>query len=70
MSPHRKQSERVDPDALLRKADQSLRETKAKQPHVNFLTAWLNGRSEQNGFGEDFDYTLSTPRRRHDPRHA
>ena len=70
MSPHRKQSERVDPDALLLKANESLRKTKARQPKVNFLVSWLDKRSEDNGFGEDFGFVLDNPRSANDPRLA
>lgn len=50
--------DRIDPDELSRKADNSLRETRSKQGHVNMLTGWLKGRENQNGFGEDFEISL------------
>lgn len=49
---------RVDPEALERKADASLRSTAEKQERVNYLTTWLQNRENKNGFGEDFEYTL------------
>lgn len=53
-----------DPDALIRKAEASLRQTRNQQPHVDRMTSWLENRNIQNGFGEDFEYTLR-PKRRH-----
>lgn len=58
-----KHESRIDPDALTLKAEQSLRETEKKQPHVNAITSWLRRRDGQNGFGEDFEYTLRPKRR-------
>lgn len=58
----RKQQPRVDPDELAMKAERSLNATEAKQEHVDKLTGWLDKRKNQNGFGEDFEYTLK-PRR-------
>lgn len=58
----KKKEPRVDPDELSKKAEQSLRETSKNQEHVNYLTTWLERRQNQNGFGEDFEYTLR-PRR-------
>lgn len=57
-------SNRSDPDALVRKAEASLRQTESQQPHVDRITMWLRNRDNQNGFGEDFEYTLR-PKRRH-----
>lgn len=54
----------TDPDALIRKAEASLRQTESQQPHVDRITSWLKHRESQNGFGEDFEYTLR-PKRRH-----
>ena len=53
---------RVDPNEILRLAEESITETREKQPHVNALTSYLNNRTGQNGFGEDFEITL-IPRR-------
>lgn len=58
----RKRSERVDPAELARTAEISLSETRTRQKHVNALTSYLNNRTGQNGFGEDFEITL-IPRR-------
>lgn len=49
---------RINPEELTRKADESLRETKELQPKVNSITSYLERRKNQNGFGEDFEYTL------------
>lgn len=34
-----------------------------QQPDVNRLVAWLTARTNQNGFGDDFEWTLVVPRR-------
>jgi hypothetical protein len=57
-----KRTPRVDPEELARTAEESLRETRGQQAHVNALTSYLNDRQGQNGFGEDFGITL-IPRR-------
>ena len=57
-------SKRSDPEALIRKAEASLRQTESQQPHVDRITSWLKRRESQNGFGEDFEYTLR-PKRLH-----
>lgn len=49
---------RVDPEQLSAQADKSLQETSERQPHVNALSSWLASRKDQNGFGEDFEFTL------------
>ncbi len=56
-------SKRSDPEALIRKAEASLRQTESQQPHVDRITSWLKLRESQNGFGEDFEYTLRPKRR-------
>lgn len=53
---------RVDPVELAEAAEESLKETRNQQAHVNALTSYLNNRTGQNGFGEDFEITL-IPRR-------
>lgn len=53
---------RVDPVELARVAEESLAETRSRQPHVNALTSFLKDREDRNGFGEDFEITL-IPRR-------
>lgn len=57
-----KRKARVDPEELNRLAEESLAETRGQQAHVNALTSYLNVRTGQNGFGEDFEITLN-PRR-------
>lgn len=61
MSPKwlKKRAPRVDPDEMSRVAEESLRETRNQQAHVNALTSYLNNRRGQNGFGEDFEITLN-----------
>lgn len=58
----KKRKPRVDPDVMSRVAEDSLAETQSQQAHVNALTSYLNNRTGQNGFGEDFEITL-IPRR-------
>lgn len=60
----KKDTHRVDPDELIRKADKSIYETAHKQAHVTALATWLERRNNQNGFGEDFEYTLRPKRRK------
>lgn len=36
---------------------------RAQEPRVNALVAWLTERKLNNGFGEDFEWTLANPRR-------
>lgn len=55
---HKRYTDRVDPEELQRKAEESLRITRSQQARVNYITAWLNNRKNQNGFGEDFELTL------------
>ena len=57
-------SERPDPNDLIKQAEESLRKTESQQPYVDRITSWLKNRENQNGFGEDFEYTLR-PKRRH-----
>ena len=57
-----KRTPRVDPAEMNRVAEESLAETRDRQAHVNALTSFLAYRKDQNGFGEDFEITL-TPRR-------
>lgn len=33
-----------------------------QQPRVNAVVAWLEARKLQNGFGDDFEWTLAHPR--------
>lgn len=56
----RNRKDRLDPVALSRQAQQSIRETDAKQPRVNAINSYLRERHNKNGFGEDFEYTLRT----------
>lgn len=59
----KKRTPRIDPDELGRQAKESLKATRAQQPHVNALTSYLERRKGQNGFGEDFEITFLVPRR-------
>lgn len=58
----KKRSSRVDPQEISRVAKESLAETRSQQDKVNHITAYLDNRKNQNGFGEDFEFTLR-PRR-------
>lgn len=60
----RKKPTRPNPDDMIRKAEESLRQTESQQPLVDKITNWLKNREDQNGFGDDFEYTLR-PKRRH-----
>lgn len=53
-----KRTSHINPEELTRKAEESLKQTQAQQPKVNALTTYLENRKNQNGFGEDFEYTL------------
>lgn len=55
---------RINPEDLTRKADESLQETKKQQARVNVIVGYLERRKNQNGFGDDFEYTLK-PRGAH-----
>lgn len=59
---------RIDPDELERKATDSLAKVQSQQPRVNALTSYLAERKDRNGFGNDFEITLLTPRPRGDLR--
>lgn len=54
----RKRESEIDPDTVTQQALTSLAKTREQQPKVNALTSWLNTRHNQNGFGDDFEYTL------------
>lgn len=55
---------RSNPEELIQQAEATLRRVESQQPHVDRITSWLKTREDQNGFGEDFEYTLR-PKRRH-----
>jgi hypothetical protein len=55
-----KNPSRIDPAELERVATDSLDKVRKQQPRVNALTSYLERRKNQNGFGEDFEYTLRT----------
>lgn len=42
----------------------SQRQVEENRPRVRQLSAWLEARKISNGFGEDFEWTLATPRNR------
>jgi hypothetical protein len=50
--------DRVDPDAVIAKAEASMKKVDDQQEHVNFINNWLVNRKDQNGLGEDFEWTL------------
>lgn len=49
---------RVDTAAAERQADAAVQRITDQQPRVDALTSWLERRKNQNGFGDDFEYTL------------
>lgn len=49
---------KVDPEELMRKAEDSIAHVEGQQDHVNALTSYLIWRTGDNGFGQDFEYTL------------
>ena len=55
--------ERPNPEDLIEQAEESLRKTEGQQAYVDRITTWLKTRENQNGFGEDFEYTLRPKRR-------
>lgn len=48
--------------SLHARANEAAEQLKQQKPRVNNITSWLENRKDQNGFGEDFEYTLR-PRR-------
>lgn len=58
MKMFRRREPRVDTDAILLQAEESIKKTEEQAPHVNALTTWLNNRNGKNGFGEDFEISL------------
>lgn len=59
MSAHRIQRNgRVDSKELMAYAVAARAHIREQEPHVNWLTGWLNVRKAENGFGDDFEITL------------
>lgn len=58
MALQKKPSRRVENQKIRESAYTAARQLKAQEPHVNFIASWLIKRRHQNGFGEDFEYTL------------
>lgn len=54
----KRRAPRVDPDELDAQSEAAIRRVADQQPHVNTLTAYLERRKNQNGFGDDFEYSL------------
>lgn len=54
----KRRSKKVDPDALMIKAEMSLKTTTGNQERINALTAYLESRKDQNHFGDEFEITL------------
>jgi hypothetical protein len=52
---------KVDPDELCAQAEAATTQLLEQQEQVNAVTGYLERRKMQNGFGHDFEYTL-TPR--------
>jgi hypothetical protein len=51
-------TQKPKPKEIRRSAYEAARELKQQEPKVNAITNWLERRHRQNGFGEDFEYTL------------
>lgn len=56
-----RKKQRVDPAELNAQADAATTQLLEQQERVNAVTSYLERRKLQNGFGTDFEYTL-TPR--------
>jgi hypothetical protein len=60
----RRQSKvRVDPHELNRQSEEINEKLRTEGPRMNAIAAWLAWRTDKNGFGEDFDITILTPRK-------
>ena len=53
---------KADQNELLVRANKAADQLEKQKPKVNNISNWLEHRKDQNGFGEDFEYTLR-PRR-------
>jgi hypothetical protein len=49
---------KVDPAELDKQTAEVLEKLDREGPHMNALAAYLERRKNQNGFGDDFEYTL------------
>jgi len=54
-----KKKPRIDPAVLEAQAEAATSQLAAQQDQVNTLTSYLERRKLQNGFGHDFEYTLT-----------
>ena len=55
----KKRTPRVDPAELAAQAEAALEQLRAQQPRVNAITVYLERRKHVNGFGTDFEWTLT-----------
>lgn len=58
----RSQAEKKRHDAYERELQETDSLLVQQQPRVNAVVAWLEARKLQNGFGDDFEWTLAHPR--------
>lgn len=49
---------RIDTDAIVLQAEQSIKTVEDQQEKVNALNTWLINRHQRNGFGEDIEITF------------
>lgn len=49
---------RIDTDAIILQAEQSIKTVEDQEENVNALNAWLINRHRRNGFGEDIEITF------------
>lgn len=49
---------RVDPNELDRQTAEVLSKLETDGPKMAMIASWLNWRTNENGFGEDFDITI------------
>ena len=51
--------DRLDPDQITAQAHAAQEQLRAQQPQVNAITRYLERRKNINGFGTDFEWTLT-----------
>lgn len=59
----RPKTKHIDVEAKQQKVNALLKESRARQSHINSISEWLNNRRLENGLGEDFEITLTHGRR-------
>ena len=58
MNPFKRTKSSVNLDELNQQADTADALVESNEPHVSALNAWLVWRTNKNGFGDDFEYSL------------